>query len=375
MTDILFFSHDPGGTNAIIPIYKKIRDKYRIMVYGKDFAIQMWSKEGVKCEDISDYVQVLTEESICIFLASISPKLVITGTSFDDKTECMIWKSCKKLGVIHFAYVDSWMNYKMRFISSTDENGNVLGYSFPDKILCVDELAKNEMIFEGIPKKDLLVAGCWHLYYKKEKLISIDSKDIMEYRKRILGEKGEKRKKLLLFISEPFTILYGEDSSSGLGYNEKSIFENIERVLCRIASPEMYTLVVRPHPKENLKWWKSVASRKTIPIVIDNESSIECQIRSADLIVGMYSQCLNEAACIGKNIISVQIGRISDDEPLMISKKHIINTLMDVESLKNYIIDFFGGNTTPVFFEPYNDYCRLFEKYIEETLKSGEISN
>lgn len=381
MTDILFFSCDPGGTNAILPIYDRFRNEYKSEVFGKGHAVLIWWNSGVVCEDIEKAIQEISREQIRNFLIEHSPSLVITGTSFEDRTENLIWFVCRELRIPTLAYVDSWMNYKHRFqinetINEIESDG---GYLFPDRILCIDDIAKAGMIQEGLPSDRLFVAGYWHLKHVKDKLCSVEYSVCQEYRDRILScdslscEYNDR--KLILFISEPLYRLYTSGGVNRWGYDERSIFKALSDVLRSHVDPKRYVMVIRPHPKEDIKWWLDESKKSGIPLLIDNETQIEHQIICADLIVGMYSQCLNEAACIGKCIASVQIGRNTEEEPFFLSKKRIIDSILDVSKLEEYIKRFFEGEIAPVEFEPYDANYTGLERLIKEIVTNGKISD
>lgn len=381
MIDVLFFSRDPGGANVLIPIYLELKDSYTVRAYGKDYAVNIWRKTGLECTDLIDCVNYIDSISIENFLSDIKPKVVITGTSFDDKTELLIWEKCQKLGIFSFAFVDSWMNYKARFSNVPDlrmtEDVSLVRFIYPSRILCVDNLAKDDMIKDGIPEDKIITGGYWHLYRARELLMRVNETAIVEYRNRVLGNNLESNsKKLLLFISEPFSQLYKDsDNGIGYGYDEVSIFGYLRDTLEKMPDiDDRYVLVIRPHPKEDVTLWKKRIRDTRIPIVIDNTNSLECQLRSADLVLGMMSQCLNEAACVGKCIASVQIGRIVD-EPLFISRKGMIKTILNISCLEKCLKNYFGGLISPIRFEPFDDQCKKTIELIKEVIKNGEIGN
>ncbi len=54
MRKVLLFARDPGGANVILPIYEKMKDKYQVFVYAKDFAVKRFQDAGVPVRDLEE---------------------------------------------------------------------------------------------------------------------------------------------------------------------------------------------------------------------------------------------------------------------------------------------------------------------------------
>lgn len=373
--DILFFSRDPGATNAILPMCISFLKKYNNKIYGKDYATKIYRNEKLECKDISSCVEKIDERNITSLIKKINPKLIVTGTSTVDRSERLFWKASCNLGITSFAVVDSWAFYKERFwdqpISGEGLVGSIL---YPDYILAVDELAKDEMIKAGIPEGKIVIAGYWHFFHFKNKLKQTKVWECADsYRKRVICDK----ELLILFLSEPFSEIFGDDINceNGYGYNEKTIFYSMLDSLRRVGNKEKhYKIIVRPHPKEEKVWWEKIKADKECSIIIDADTGLEQQMMAADLILGMQTQVLNDAVVVGKRTMSIQIG-LNKADPLFASKMGIINSILSEDDLDSAFRSFFNNKMTIPVFSPDSMYMTDFVSFIERMINDGKISD
>lgn len=368
-TDILFYSRDPGGTNAIVPICLALRDLYSIKVFGKDFAVEIYRNNGISCENILEKIPDLNEKSVESFLRDYNPSIVFTGTSTVDRSEYSFWKVCNRLDIVSMAYVDSWAYYNARFSNRGIPGDKTRGgneYVFPTYILAVDRIAKDEMIEDGLEPKKIIVAGYWHFVYTQKKL-NIRMKDlhIEQYRKNLCDDETQ----IILFLSEGFDNFFKDHPENGFGYTEKTIFSNLLEALQQVNPQNKYIFLIRPHPKEKWSWWEKVAEDSDHLMLIDNTTDLETQICAADLIVGMQTQCLNDAALIGKCVLSIQIG-LQRQNTLFVSKNGIIETAYCQDDLNRMICCFFDGNFGKSYFKPRNEELEEFCNFIKGVLQN-----
>ncbi|MEY8238251.1 hypothetical protein AALA36_21585 [Lachnospiraceae bacterium 66-29] len=54
MKTVLLFARDPGGANVILPLYEKMKVKYQVCVYAKDFAVKRFQNAGVPVRDLEE---------------------------------------------------------------------------------------------------------------------------------------------------------------------------------------------------------------------------------------------------------------------------------------------------------------------------------
>jgi len=356
MDKIFLFARDPGGANVIIPLIKALKkNKYELLVYGKDVALEKFKKEKISAKNIELECKEINPDHIENLLINLKPKIVITGTSADDYTEKFLWSVSKKLGIGTFAILDQWMNYGIRFseysVSDIEkyEIAKIHKY-IPDKIFVMDEYSKNKIIEEGISKEKIIVVGHPHFEYiqKKSKEIQLDKID--KYKEKINLQRDEI---LIVYASEPLLKTYGKlaDGSDYWGYNEKTNFEELCRVLQnKIDKTNIkFRVIVKLHPKEDdnsydelLKYYNG----QQLNIIIEKKEDPLIVIKSADIVIGMSSMFLLESVSLNKEVMSLQIN-LKQDNPFILDKIGILKSITKREELINYFenIDKKSSNT------------------------------
>lgn len=343
---ILLFSRDPGGANTIFPLVGPLEKKgYAVLLYGKDMALKIYHDHGLSGLNINDFISECDREEIESWIRIISPDFIITGTSAYDFTEKHIWHTAKKMNIPSFAILDSWINYGLRFSKYTifesaryDKNNQ---HPFlPDKIMVMDEYAKGEMIKEGFDGSRIAVTG--HPYFEDllKMRINFQHKDS----RRLRSELGINATDFLItFASEPISITYKEEDGSGLywGYDEKTILADILKSLKQIASvcANKITLLVKLHPKEDLAHYASHIEKTgtdKINVLFNKETDALKLILSSDLICGMFSMFLTEAAILGKPVISVQTG-LKRENPFILDTRDVLKSILTRDELLNQL--------------------------------------
>ena len=97
---ILILSRDPGGTNAVMQLIEPLRALgNEIQLYGKDAALSIYRKLNLDCSDISESIPSGTQEETNEFVRTVSPDLIVTGTSSEDFTERHLWRAARRRGL------------------------------------------------------------------------------------------------------------------------------------------------------------------------------------------------------------------------------------------------------------------------------------
>lgn len=349
---ILLFSRDPGGANTVAPLYYKLKNKdYDVEIFGKDFALDKYKQYNINGIDIGTRIKDISQSSIEQFLIEEKPDFIITGTSADDFTEKFLWKASEKLNVKSFAILDQWVNYGIRFskfsVNQMDEYEKDRKHPYvPFKILVMDNYAKAEMIKAGIDKDKILVSGQPYFDYLIEKKENFN-KNSINYRENIGFKEDEF---LLTFISEPISNIYKEDDDSEhyWGYTERTIFKQLIEVLEDITEQykKKINIIIRLHPKEKENNYDDIIdsiNSKYISILIDKKINGFKLMYSSDLIIGMSSMFLIEAAVLGKSIQSIQIG-LRRENSFILDRRGILKSIICKEDLKNVIENYINKN-------------------------------
>jgi len=133
MSKVMFFAHDAGGANAIVPLISEFPNA---LIFAKGPAVNILPK----CEQLPKNVLYIHK-----------PDFLITGTSYPDLSENELWSEATKLKIKSMAILDYWVNYKARFSKC-----------YPQYFVVMDELAKKEAIAEGVPENIILPFGNPH---------------------------------------------------------------------------------------------------------------------------------------------------------------------------------------------------------------------
>lgn len=350
MRKILFISQDPGGTNVLIPIIKKIRDKCHVEVLAKDHAVSIYNQRRIPYTDVMELVSNCDIKNLKGLFLKYSPDLIVTGTCVTDFFERNAWIAARELGIKSVVILDSWCNYGRRFSKLTykDDIRDIHGKTFPylpDKILVIDEYSKAQMIAEGIDSNLIEIIGQPFLEDLREIYKNIRQEEIRKYKRKLLGNS---ERKIIVFASDHLSDSYVPSGMEYWGYDEKTIFNYLYNAVIKTCSTlDKYAIVIRPHPKEALDNWTSVVSSKEgkrIQIVIDDSTKEELVIASADIVIGMWSMFLIEAVLANKRIMSVQIGSKRRAE-FMLTDQKLITPIVEEKKLEEQLREFFIGNT------------------------------
>lgn len=194
---------------------------------------------------------------------------VVTGTSFHADFDGALWRRARDAGRPSAAIVDGWTNLERRFATG-----------HPDLVLLAGPAE--------LPGIRTLVIGQPHLEQAAGVL------------RRARAGRPANPTPVVAFFSEPVDGDYPGDSSPG--YDQHSVFSAVAAAL-----PPGCRLVVQPHPREDGDSWAGA----------DRAHSTAALLAEADLVVGMTSAVLLEAALAGIPTLAVQPGRTRRLNPVL----------------------------------------------------------
>lgn len=341
MKRLLLFARDPGGANVIQALATGLLKSYEGLLYAKDVALERFQKAGLQVKNIEQEVEAISIEQMEIFLKSKQIDLVVTGTSADDRTEKYLWKASEHLNIPSIAILDQWINYGIRFSKygvnqMEDYEKNRRQEYLPTCICVMDAYAKEKMEEEGVPSDKIKVTGHPYLTEFVQAVGKVNEADRQEFREKF----GKNTEKILLFASEPICKTYGS-SSSYWGYDEETIFECFKEQLEQVAAqiPFAVSVVVRPHPKEDLdKWQKRLKDSSYVSYFLDRQTDYKVAMCSVDGVVGMSSMFLLESTLCGKPVISIQKGLKPEREnPFILEKIGVLKSARTSEQIRTEI--------------------------------------
>lgn len=239
---------------------------------------------------------------------------ILTGTSHYAAFDSLFWDLGKRRSVPTLAVVDFWSNLDRRFKDSK-----------PDRIGVIDDEQAGEARRLGLP--ETIITG-------HPRLAAI----------RRLPDKEPKKRVNVLFVSERIAGDVADGVNDPYGFDEINVFRLVTEASRNAAAAGIQTdLVVKFHPyndhDEFLNALGPLADDSTLSIdFIDGDEPIAPFVAACDLVVGMSSVALIEAALMGRPVVSVQPGLIREDM-FVPAVKGFSETQTDPDSAVNFVSD------------------------------------
>ncbi len=234
-----------------------------------------------------------------------TPSLLLTGTSLSPEDDGRWWGWAAANGVPSIGFVDQWVNYWQRFTVRARFD------TLPDRVAVVDAVARDALAALGCPAGRLVVAGSPAF----DRLSAIDAKAARALRAALAPADDQR---LLLFVCEPPTPPLDAAGFRALhGFAEPDVLDLLGRLLPAVAARRGLRLhvAVKPHPIQI-----AAAAPPRLPAGDDRvawriaDDDAPTLAAAADLVVGMRSMLLMEAALLGRPVVSLQPGRTADSD-------------------------------------------------------------
>lgn len=353
---IMLLARDPGGANTIIPLVEPLRERdYQVHLYGKDAALNRYRRLGLKGQDIAEILPEINTSSWEDFLYRQCPDFIITGTSGDDFSERYLWEAARSVGIKSFAILDQWINYGIRFSNLTlkeqeQYRQNKLHAYLPDYILVMDEIARQEMISEGIDAQRVKISGQPYFDLIVSARNSFSVEQILKLKRELCVELDEL---IITFISEPISLDYaGSNGKLYWGFDEKSICYMLLHTLDKVLeqSSQRVKLIIKQHPREdqnNYSFLDNRVNNEHICIKVIKDMDSWSLLRASDLVCGMSSMLLLEAIILGCPVLSIQIG-LNRASPLILAQRGILSPILKQEELEDTLWSILVDKDIPV---------------------------
>lgn len=307
--NVLVYAHEVGSANAIAPVIRGLKDDASISVevFASGKAHQKFRESTIdhKHFDLSSLGDL--DSDARTMLHKFSPHVLLLGAAGDGFARSLV-KAGIEIGVPSVTLLDMWSNYSERF---TDlETGEV---NLPTRIAVMDKLAHDESVNEGIPKDRLAITGQPHLEYLASCRFDqslVDRAAILR-KSWLIGSEAPKATKIVLFASEAFAKDFGPGTPQYRGYTEHEALEGVAsavKALCGNHSDCIMSIVVKLHPEEDIKTFRVGPSAWEVGISITANAPAWESVMAADIVVGMSSMLLMEAAILGRPTFSYQPG-------------------------------------------------------------------
>jgi len=282
---ILLAFDDPGGGLAVSSLIDRLRKEkiLELKIYTGYLSENFVSY--FKYKKLNSRISKVEAEKI---IDEISPDILVTGTSGGNAEQELrnvaFGKNIKSVVILDF-----WKDYKRRWLYA----------SYPikmmnDKVCVMDELAKDEMIEDGFPEKNLIVTGHPYLdkifYYNKSDKI-----------------KNRSVKNNFLFLSQPLHII----GIKNYKIHPLKILLEVLTELSKVEN-EKISLMVKLHPSEKLTIeLSSLVSEfdcERLKVKFANiKSTLKDLIEKSEVIIGYNTIAMFEARALNKRTISLNV--------------------------------------------------------------------
>lgn len=322
---------DLGGLNTLRPIIKLLKKN------GHGVSVMINETLATSRDQIGNLgfrYRILNQKTYDqFFQMSLEqlPDILIITVSRSGNLEKKLIQRAKIHKIPTISPIENWGPFAGRFSDSKNQKyKNFLAY-LPDYVLVVDEIARENAISEGIPESHILITGSTHL----EDFLEYKCADVKQLKIKTHESFGiSLEQKLVVFASQALKNEMGKKSPEYPGYNETEVLSD---VCCSLAKtwPDCF-LVIKLHPFELEKNFIHPAALKVVNYTIDkNNSAVELML-AGDLIIGMFSNFLIEAAIQNKPVISYQKG-IRNPSSFIGTKLEFVHFCHNITSLRKLL--------------------------------------
>lgn len=292
---LVMVSHDTGAANALSVFAGALRRALlnpRVICSG--YAGDVFRKAGIIPD--KEYTYMPDRNEVASLFKEMNPMVVLLGTSFDSWIERWFCEYARERGIYSLAFTDWWSNFGRRFSSPGSRDLRYL----PDAIAVIDEDAKEGCLEDGIPKELLHTTGNPYFDFLAD-WPSAKEQEIRNTLRQRLGIPGDSL--LGLIISSNI-----RNMDLNLGYDERDFLEAIKPLPRKTRDGVPVVWVMKPHPTESLYDLRSMLSELWMDIpVLEGISGIEA-VAVSDIVIGMCSSLLFEAALRSRRVVSLQPG-------------------------------------------------------------------
>ncbi len=300
-TDVLIFVEDPGAANFVAQLPQELAQREcRCILLAEDMAALHLHSRQVSFQPVK------RPTSAKAVLEDLRPRLLVVGTSENADTFAhTLVLEARQLKIPSLGVVDSLTNSTHRFRGRA---ATPLAY-VPDGLIVPDDATKSTYVELGYPADKVAVCGHPHLDYVCQVRDELALQDPTVVRRRVLPSQADLRK-VVVFASENSNTLDPDQSRrseqytlTGRGNRAERTQIVLEEFLDAVALLDTRPfLVLRLHPKNMLEEFAD--DLESLDFVSVGTSSLEL-ISVADLVVGMTSMMLLEAAVWGIPTLSI----------------------------------------------------------------------
>lgn len=307
---VLATAKDAGGANAIVPVLTRLLHvgaEVRAVAYEQSSGIFL--RNGLPAKPVEDYGFPNGFPSSDLpqlagrIISTEDPDVILVGTSWGYSLDKELVAEGNRRGLPTVAVLDMWSYYRERCSRPTEAELSCL----PSRLAVMDELAREEAVAAGIPEDRIAITGQPYLDRLHQEGVSETAQREGD---RLRAEWGRGRP-VVLFVSE----VIGQDFPLGSpwyrGYTELDALAALAKAMPLVTTA--LSLAIKLHPQqESGPFHLDRSTAALAPTVVRDVDSHSC-VAAADVLVGMTSTLLIEAAMAGKPALSFQPNLIGPD--------------------------------------------------------------
>ena len=302
---MLVCATDAGGARNLAPVAAlAIAQGWRVTAIGSHTTLPLFVEAGVAAR----IAAVSDAASAAVLLGHLAPQAILCGTTRYRSAERHLIAASRALGIRSLVVLDELYSYRSRFADDADALTGL-----PDRVCCPNALAMTEAMGEGLPADRLCVTGSPALAALADRVAAFATAPPPPPTEWSAGNNALR----LLFISETHHSDYGGAVGQAgplgpfLGYTEAEVRRDLARALAGPAMPPCQ-VVEKLHPSAaagDLKPPEDAAG----PWRVVARTSLWPLLYHADLVVGMRSMALLEAALFGHRPLAYQPDLIGEE--------------------------------------------------------------
>jgi hypothetical protein len=271
----------------VVPVVRRLRELGHVVsVRGDGVAAEAFRSEGLTCLGWQAEEGQHQGDVAVALLREESPEVVLTGTSVGSTVERALVEAAARARIPTMGVLDSWNNYAARFAGPD----GALQY-LPDRLSVMDAGAREDLLHLGVPAETVIVTG--HPHLDQTPLPTPESRRAARVEQSICADE-----RLVVFASEPQVAFYG----GSLGYSEIDILSQLLTLLGRME--DRWRVIVKPHPTEDPGALRLAIASAPVPATLVRDVPPRRLMLAADVVVGMTSIFLVEAALSGARVFS-----------------------------------------------------------------------
>ena len=317
---IVSVCNDPGGGAAILPVVRELVQRGNsVLSVVAGPSVSMFASELDRSSAVVSSDSIGVDEAAHM-LRKLGAQTLLSAAGAYNTIEHAFRLAARRVGISSVAVLDYWYEYAARFQRTID---GTITTSKPDFVCALDEMSFIGLIEEaGFRPDQVMISGPPNLEATVRNLRNVTEEEAVSWREKYDIRADELT---IVFFSDPFYVgpngeyvvnegtAFDEEGRSLFGYTPEQILWKVLSNVQGMADMlrQSTNVLVKPHPREQPERLRPLVNSVHGPWlrsdIIENGSGHEL-IGVADIVMGMGSIALLEAALAGKTAVSVEIG-------------------------------------------------------------------